>query len=426
MRKKNNPGAKRTSALSVLRKPGVTSVVLASFAARLPLSMMGLATIFFVQEESGSVAVAGLAVAAFSLMAGAGAPLRGRLVDRRGIRGGLLPLALLHAGMTAAFLLSAQVPGEDVFLILVAGLGGATAPPVNAAMRALWPSLVPPEDIDAAYGLEAVLQEVAYISGPLLAGLLITLFSVEAPIVASAILVAGGGLLFARHPAVAKLERPPDSPRPSLATPGMKALIASLALGAVALGILEVAVPIFGEEEGSAASAGILISAMSMASLVGGIWYGAQRWRTRPVTRFIRASAIATVGYAATVPADSVPQLAVGLLIFGLTLAPIMAAVYAILDDVAPRGSAVESLTWITTATAGGAAVGAMSAGILINQVSLQLALAVGTVAMVFATAIPALSRGHLEGGGEDGDVESLAQSVPEAESEWEVARQTR
>src|SRR6185503_19023041 len=110
--------------LQTARMPGVRRLVAASFAARLPLSMMGLATILFVQDETGSIAVAGFAVAAFSVAAAALAPARGRLVDRRGIAAGLLPLVLAHAVATAAFLVVAPLPAHDVLFILVAALGG--------------------------------------------------------------------------------------------------------------------------------------------------------------------------------------------------------------------------------------------------------------------------------------------------------------
>jgi MFS family permease len=409
---------KKRSRLLLLREPGVATVVLASFAARLPLSMMGLATIFFVQEEAGSVAVAGFAVAAFSLMAGIGAPLRGRLVDRRGIRGGLLPLAFAHALATGALLLAAQLPGADALLVVVAGLGGATAPPVNAAMRALWPTLVPSDDLDAAYGLEAVLQEVSYIAGPLIAGALIALVSVSAPIVLSAVLVAVGGLLFSSHPAASRLPAASKGAVSALRAPGVRVLVASLGLGAVALGILDVAIPVFGEDHGSAASAGLLISAMSLASLVGGVWYATRQWRGPAVTRFIAASAIATLGYAAMVLAASPEHLAVGLLVFGATLAPGLAAVYSILDDVAPKGSAVESLTWITTASAGGAALGAVAAGLAIDWSGIEAALALGTLAMATATGLPIVWRGYLEA-----PEEEQGEAAPPLPQQLEVPR---
>ncbi|HET7121376.1 MAG TPA: MFS transporter [Solirubrobacterales bacterium] len=372
------------------------AVVAASFAARLPLSMMGLATILFVQARSGSIAVAGFSVAAFSLTAALLAPVRGRLVDRRGIRGGLLPLSLAHAGATAALLAVAGMPAADPMFVAVAALGGATAPPVNAAMRALWSSLVEPERRDSAYALETVLQEVAFLAGPLVTGLLISLVSTSAPIVVAACLTALGGALFAAQPAAAKLPREARRSRLAIHHPGVRVLIASLALGAVAAGVLEVAIPAFSQRHGTAASAGLLISVMSAASLVGGVWYGARRWHLSPAMRFIGASAVAIVGYGITLLAASTVQMAAGLVVFGFTLSPLLAAVYSILDEVAPRGSAVESVTWITTASAGGAALGAFLSGIVIDRGGIGSALGVGLAAMAMATAIAVLWRGHL------------------------------
>lgn len=231
---------------ALLLRPEVASVALASFSARLPLSMMGLATVFFVEDKTGSAAVAGFAVAAFSVTAAVVAPWRGRFVDRRGLRHGLLPLALAHAAATGALLLVAPLSSAAVFFVLVSALGGATAPPVNAAMRALWPSLVDADRLDAAYGAEAVLQEIAYLAGPLATGVLVAALSVSAPIFVATILTAVGGSLFSVHRAAARLQ-PVSAPR---RTPhrhaGMRVILGSLVLAALAAGILEVAIPAAG------------------------------------------------------------------------------------------------------------------------------------------------------------------------------------
>jgi MFS family permease len=384
--------------VSLLGESGLATIVLASFAARLPLTMMGLATLFFVQAEA-SVALAGLALAAFSVAAALLAPLRGRYVDRRGIRRGVLPLALAHAAATAALIPAAQLPGSPALLLIAPALGGATAPPVNAAMRALWPNLVPSEQLDTAYSVEAVLQEVAYICGPLLTGLLVWLFSPQAPIIVAAVLVAVGGLLFSTHEAAAKLratERPESS---SVRSAGVRTLLAATTFAAVALGALEVAVPLFGEEHGSAATGGLLLSLVSVASLAGGAWYGTRRWSSPPAGRLVAMLAVGAAGCAAMVPAASTPTLAIGLMIFGLTLAPSLAVAYSILDDVAPWGVGVEAVAWMTTASAGGAALGAAVAGIVVERSGSTAALAVATGAMALAAATVLLGRDRLSHG---------------------------
>jgi MFS family permease len=359
--------------------------------------MMGLATIFFVQDESGSIAVAGFAVAAFSVTAAALAPARGRLVDRRGFSAGLLPLVLAHAAATGAFLVVAPLPGHDALFVVVAALGGATAPPVNASMRALWPSLVERDQLDAAYGTEAVLQEASYLVGPLLTGLAVTALSPSAPIVGATGLTLLGGILFAGEGAAAGWGRSDKRERKRLlVNRGVRALIASLALASLAGGVLEVAIPSFAEQHSSPLGAGGLIAAMSAASLVGGVWYGMRRWRIAPLWRFVGASALGAVGYGLTIPASSAPAFVIALVVFGFSLAPGLAAVYSILDDVAPPGSAVESVTWLTTSTAGGAAVGAAIGGVVIDQASVPAALGLGAMALVLATAVPLVWRDSL------------------------------
>lgn len=382
---------------AVLRNRHVATIALASLVARLPFSVMGLATVFYVQGQTGSFAVAGVAVGAFSLASGALAPLRGRLVNRRGMRRGLLPLGLAHAAATAAFLPVGAVHGADALFVVVAAGGGATAPPVNAAMRSLWPSLVNSEQLDAAYSIEAVLQEIGYLAGPLLAGILISIFSTGAPIAVSAILTAVGVSFFATHRTArewAPASAPPQSP---LRSCGIRTIVAALATGSVALGVLEVVVPAFSEGHGTPTNAGALFSVMSAGSIVGGVWYGLRRWKISALKRFIAASAVAAAAYASTIAATSVPVFGLGLIIFGVTLAPSLAAVYSILDDVAPAGTAVESVTWITTATAGGAAIGAAVAGAVVQRVGIQPALILGTASMVLATMIPILWRNALQ-----------------------------
>ena len=105
---------------SILRVPGVATVVLATVIGRLPIGITGLAILLYVEEVSGSFASAGICAGALALGSAAGAPFQGRLVDRRG-DGVLLPLALIHAGG----------------LLLIWLLGAASAPVALIALASL-------------------------------------------------------------------------------------------------------------------------------------------------------------------------------------------------------------------------------------------------------------------------------------------------
>ncbi|MGI8421542.1 MAG: MFS transporter, partial [Gaiellaceae bacterium] len=86
-----------TSYRALLGLPAARRLLAALAFAWLSFGMVGLAVLLAALRASGSYAVAGAAVAAFSVGAGALAPVRGQLVDRRGGRQTLPVLAFGYA-----------------------------------------------------------------------------------------------------------------------------------------------------------------------------------------------------------------------------------------------------------------------------------------------------------------------------------------
>ncbi len=89
--------------IALLARPGARALALACAAGWLAFAGITLAIVLLVQEGTGSFAVAGLAVGGFAAGAGALAPVRGRLVDRRGAA------ALLCLGAAYTVVLAALV-----------------------------------------------------------------------------------------------------------------------------------------------------------------------------------------------------------------------------------------------------------------------------------------------------------------------------
>ena len=122
--------------------------------------------------------------------------------------------------------------------------------PLGACMRALWPVLLPTPGLrDTAYALEAWLQEVFFLFGPLLVAAIAVVAAPWVAIVAAAACAGIGTLWFALTPALARVERGTraDSRAGALGSPAVRTIvIASLALG-VAFGIVEVSMPAFAE-----------------------------------------------------------------------------------------------------------------------------------------------------------------------------------
>ena len=69
---------------ALFQVPHVKRLVLSGLLARLPMGMVGLALLLLVRENGGSYAAAGAVSGAYFIATAIGAPIAGRLVDRRG------------------------------------------------------------------------------------------------------------------------------------------------------------------------------------------------------------------------------------------------------------------------------------------------------------------------------------------------------
>ena len=94
--------------------------------------------------------------------------------------------AVLYPSLIAVVVLLAPADAGIVPIALAAALAGLTLPPLSSTVRIVWPRLAPGELRSTAYALEAALQEVFFVGGPLLAAALSAIEPAAA--------VAGAGL----------------------------------------------------------------------------------------------------------------------------------------------------------------------------------------------------------------------------------------
>ena len=133
------------------------------------------------------------------------------------------------------------------------------------------------------------------------------------------------------------------------------------------LGAIEVAIPAFSAEEGSAALAGVLLAIWSASSGVGGLFYGA--WSAPGAAlRLVRRDRGALP---ARLPADArgVVTVAMGLFVVlaGAPIAPLIASRNLVVGALSPAGTGAESFTWLMTALVAGLAAGNAAGGALIE-----------------------------------------------------------
>jgi MFS family permease len=357
---------------SVLSLPGAPRLFASALVARLPQGMAPLAVLLLVRGATHSYAAAGAAVGASAFATAACAPLLGRLVDARGRRRVLLPLAGGQAVVYLVLVVAAQSHAGVGVLIVLAAMTGALLPPVAPVVRVLLGERFDdPDARDTAYALEAVVQEVLWIAGPLVVALVVAFGS---PAVAVALLGAvclGGTALFLRSP---WLRSEPDragtdrsARTPALASPELRALLGPVALTGAGLGAIEVGLPSLALHAGSRPASGLFLALWSVGSIVGGLWYGARAWRSPLARRYRMLLGLAVLCTAPLIAARSIGAGVVCSLLAGLTIAPMFSCQYALVGRAVTLGSETEAFTWVSAALIGGLAAGSAIAGAVIG-----------------------------------------------------------
>ncbi|RCW40235.1 MFS transporter [Halopolyspora algeriensis] len=358
---------------SALSTPGATAPVLTSLLARLPIAMIGLALLLYVERTTGSFATAGLVSAANLAGVAFGSVLQGRIMDRLGPTAPLCVASAVFTAFVAAEVLAIESTAPVAVLTTLAFAIGITEPMTAPASRALWSRLLPPGTVrDAAYSYEAISMEVFFILGPGLAGLLVALPWPGTGVVVGAVCMVVGSVGFActraaRHRRPLPQERSSDSMLGALGTPGMRTVaLAALGFGTL-LGMVEVAVPATAEHAGRPALGGLMLSVLSISSVIVGVLYGMRPW---PRPMHLRLPAL-LLGFAALIALLALPEtlwgLSLALLVAGSLITPQSTAHSVALDIAAPSGTATEAFGWVITAVTLGAAAGQSLSGWIVE-----------------------------------------------------------
>ena len=103
--------------------------------------------------------------------------------------------------------------------------------------------------------------------------------------------------------------------------------------------------------------------------------------------------ALVVAGIALLAVASGLVQLAAGMVLAGLGIAPAIACLYLLVDRLAPAGTVTEAFTWVTTAFATGFAVGNALGGSLVHGVGTDRAFLVAAAGVAAAALLGRLRR---------------------------------
>ncbi len=383
---------------AVLRTPGALIPVIGAFLARLPIAMVGLSLLLYVQHETGSFAIAGLVSAAVLVGVASGSVIQGRVMDRLGpTRPLLITCALLTLAVTSGVLaIESQAP-TPLVVTLAFGIG-LTQPMIGSASRALWTHLIAPGSArQAAYAYEAISMEVCFILGPALAGLLIAAPWAGTGVVAGCACMIIGAVSFALAPVVRKQALVSPEHRSllgALASAGMRTVaLASFGFG-VTIGFVEVAVPAAATRAGHAPVGGLLLAMWSLSSVIFGVAYAMRPWPRQMSLRLpVLLGAFAVLIAPLAIPTN-LAWLAVTLLLAGILITPQATAHSAAIELVAPRGTVTEAFGWVITAVTLGLALGQSASGWLVEHVGIRASFLASTAAGLIVAALVWWQRG--------------------------------
>lgn len=356
----------------LLSTPGVMAFSFAGFLARLPISAVTLGIVLLVQGRSGSYGLAGGVSAAYLFVACVSSPVAARLIDRWGQRRLLVPAISGFFASIMALVLCVEAGSPSPVPHLVAALAGLCYPPVGACVRARWShALLGDGQLHTAFSLEAVVDEMIFMLGPVLVTLLATRVHETAGLVVVATLALTGGLMLAGLRAT----EPPVSTRVDNWRVHerldlrwfLPLLLVSGSLGCL-FGATEVTTVAFASSRGHSDLSGALLAVWAFGSLLSGVVTGARGLLASPLTRFRLGSLAMAVAMAPLPFVSNLGTLAAVLFLGGLAISPTLVACMSLVEANVPSSRLTEGMTWVMTGMGFGIAPGAALAGHIIDS----------------------------------------------------------
>jgi MFS family permease len=356
----------------VLSRPGALRFSAAALVARLPISMVGIGIVLALSAVYDSYGLAGRVSAAYLVAGAAFGPLLGRWVDRHGQARSMRPALLVSVLGMVGLIATTATRAPQPWLYATAAVTGAALVPFGSMVRARWTHTLGPDEhaVHTAFSLEAALDEVVFIVGPVLATLLATGVAPTAGLVVPAVATALGGAWFLAQratepPVVAHTTDQPS--RSALRYSGMAALcLVFVTMGAI-FGGNDVTVVAFADEAGHKGLAGPVLATFAGASLVGGLAYGARRWVSPLHVRFAVGMVALAVGTSLFALVTRLWVLPLVMLVAGLAIAPTLITGTGLVQQLVPPVRLTEGLGWMTTALIVGVSVGSWAAGATID-----------------------------------------------------------
>jgi predicted MFS family arabinose efflux permease len=359
----------------LFRVPGLARLSLAKALGRAPGASLSLALLLLVRAETGSIALAGLAVGAAALGGGLGTIAGGRLVDRFGPTPVIAPMTIAFAGGLVALALLPWADPPDLAYVVVALVAAAFEPPLGSVLRVILDTVHRGDRAKRAHALETVANEALWVVGPLALTALVAVFSPSGALLVGAACVLVGGLSYAASPLV-RGSRSEPGPSGRIRLRSERRLVRAfvvIALWCSGYDLVVVALPDLCARFGHAELAGLEIALLSFGTIAGGLAYGAKLIGTAHRRHDL---AISLAGYGLCLGALAfVPSVAAAVVVAflaGVCGCAVLTLCYLWAGGLAPQGAEASTYTAMFGALAVGGAAGGVIGGMLVAAIGIS------------------------------------------------------
>jgi MFS family permease len=380
----------------ILSVPGALRFSGSALVARLPMAMVTIGIVLLATGAGRSYGLAGVMSAVYLLAAAVLAIPQARLVDRLGQGPVLTVAATVFAVGLTVFVIVVQYGGPDWVAFVSVTLAGGAFPQVGSCVRTRWSHVLDERaEIDTAYALESAIDEVVFMTGPILVTVLATGLHPVAGLATAIVTGTAGTLFFATQ----RSTSPPPTPRSRgdrLAKVPVRVMVPVCVVG-IALGTLfgaaEVATVAFASSRDLEGYAGLLLALWATGSLIAGVITGLVRWRVGPARRLRWGAVGMAVAMLPLSVIDSMWVMGGWLFVAGFAIAPTIVASLSIVEQTVPHSRLTEGMAIVETALIAGVAPGAALAGRIIDTHGASRAYLVSLVAGLVAAVAAFAAR---------------------------------
>ncbi len=369
-----------------------------ALVSRLPFAMGVVGVLTLLVSARGSVELAGLGSAMVGIGSACFGPLVGAAADRYGQRTTLLVTAIVNSVVLGllAWVAYSDLPSVAVFA--TAFLVGASVPQTSPMSRSRLVTIVktelPPErrprTLSTILAYESAADEVVFVFGPVIVGLLATTLGAWAPIAGAAVLTLLFVVAFAMHRTSVVATSPEEraaslAPASELARPALLVVVFGIFAVGLVFGTTLTSLTAFMQAQGSAESAGLFYGVMGIGSAILAISVALFSPKFTLRYRWIVFAVIIVAGESILASAGSTAAVAAGLAVTGIGIGPLLVTLYSFGSARSPEGRSATVMTMLGSGIMLGQSLAAATAGYVAERFGVSAALVLPAAAGVLA-----------------------------------------